>query len=281
MPYWSSVDQLDEDLRNVGPAARANGVNTRGGLREKNKTTLLDNGPNRNFVDLGSHSHSIRPPDHKEDIGDHSIPRSGFSDIPFMDITGSYASWNPTFYSFSPLLPDAIADLDKPFGADEIKQALIIPGHGTDLVCFDSPPPDLSQLLILDSMRVECDGDTSFHWQSLVERVKQQAYTNVKDNLKLLETTPHTLAGAQHMHGAGDQARQHFGSQIHQQGKVNIGQPERLPNVYEQTTSAPHIDEADTSDQLPKLGEMPTIDWEQIEMFCFTPTPSGDGAGRT
>ncbi|KAK7258984.1 hypothetical protein RIF29_24578 [Crotalaria pallida] len=90
----------------------------------------------------------------------------------------------------------------------------------------------------------------NFDEKRMVERLKQQAYTNVKENLILLETTPHslvnTLAVVQPVqHGALDQALQQFDFSIAQQG-----QPETWQNMCGPSTSKSYIDEATLSDQL-------------------------------
>ncbi|CAL0311201.1 unnamed protein product [Lupinus luteus] len=129
----------------------------------------------------------------------------------------------------------------------------------------------------------------------LVERVKQQAYTNVKDNLKVLETPRHglvkTLGGAEPVqHGSLDQALQHFDTSIAQQGMWQ--------NLCEASTSISHIDEATDSDQQGNFSigayndenEWPlTESQSQIDHFpiCFSPweqqlnflyPPFGDGS---
>ncbi|CAL0308546.1 unnamed protein product [Lupinus luteus] len=109
----------------------------------------------------------------------------------------------------------------------------------------------------------------------LVERVKQQAYTNVKDNLIPLETTIHgsleNLVSVQPVqHNAMDKP-------------LEQGQPERLPNFYEQGTSTSHIGEADAhnyyhqgTEQLLEYEEMP-YNWEEMITSCSSPL-NGDGA---
>ncbi|KAE9615938.1 putative CALMODULIN-BINDING PROTEIN60 [Lupinus albus] len=125
---------------------------------------------------------------------------------------------------------------------------------------FSAPEQSISLLFncIYEVLEVSFNGQNYCSLQSLnlkdqllVERVKQQAYTNVKDNLIPLDPTTHALfENLPVQHIAVDQL-------------LDQGQPETLPNLCEQATPTSNIGEADAynyehhgTEQLPEFGEM-------------------------